>query len=354
MFAWSRIVRGVCVIGTSVALGCVVGCGAEPPEEAASVEVDPASTLEPLAVPGPGADPVPETLPAVVARVNVHEITNEELERAVRSAEIQAGQALPAHLRDQVYRSVLERLISFRVLLQESEARGFEIDETVVDERIDSLRANFPTPEAFTAQLATWDTTLDILRGETRRDLLVERVLDTAVPADIEVDAETARAFYEEHTEQFTSGGGAEARHILIGLSPDAAESDTSSARTRAEEILRDLEAGGDFAELAQAHSEDQASAANGGELGQVVKGQTVPAFEAALFALSPGEHSGIVETPFGFHIIELVALEEATTVPFAEASVQIREFLVRTEQQARTETFVAELRASSDIEILI
>ena len=297
---------------------------------------------------------MPETLPAVVARVNAHEITNEELERAVRSAEIQAGQALPSHLRDQVYRSVLERLISFRVLLQESEARGLEVDETVVEERIDSLRANFPTPEAFETQLESWDTTLDILRGETRRDLLVERVLETAVPSDVEVDAETARAFYDEHTEQFTSGGGAQARHILIGLSPDATESDKSSARARAEEVLSELTAGGDFAELAQAHSEDQASAATGGELGQVVKGQTVPAFEAALFALSPGEHSGVVETPFGFHIIQLVALEEATTVPFTEASVQIREFLVRTEQQARTETFVAELRANSDIEILI
>lgn len=354
MFAWSRTVRGACAVGVSVALGCVGGCGAQPPDDAPAAVADPASTLEPLSVPGPAADPVPETLPAVVARVNAHEITNVELERAVRSAEIQAGQALPAHLRDQIYRSVLERLVSFRVLLQESASRGLKVDETVVDERINSLKANFPTPEAFETQLDSWDTTLDILRGETRRDLLVERVLETAVPSEVEVDAETARAFYDQHMEQFTGGGAAQARHILIGLSPDAAEADKASARARAEGVLGDLEAGGDFAELAQAHSEDQASAATGGDLGQVVKGQTVPAFEAALFALSPGEHSGVVETPFGFHIIQLMALEEATTVPFAEASVQIREFLVRTEQQARTETFVAELRTNSDIEILI
>ena len=349
MSVWSRTLRGACLVGVTTALAC----GAQPPADDSAV-ADPASSLEPLAVPAPAVDPVPETLPAVVARVNTHEITNEELERAVRSAEIQAGQALPSHLRDQVYRSVLERLVSFHVLLQESASRGIEADETVVDERIESLRANFPTPDAFTAQLESWNTTLEILRGETQRDLLVEQVLAAAVPSENDVDPEMAQAFYDEHMDQFTSGGGAEARHILIGLSPNADEDDKAAARTRAQELLAEVRAGGDFAELAQAHSEDQASAATGGELGLVVRGQTVPAFEAALFALSPGETSEVVETPFGFHVIQLTALEEATTVPFTEASVQIREFLMRTEQQARTDAFVQELRANSDIEILI
>ncbi len=349
MSVWNRSLRGACILVVSTALGC----GTQPAADEV-VATDPASTLEPLAVPAPSVDPVSETLPAIVARVNAHEVTNEELERAVRSAEIQAGQALPAHLRDQVYRSVLDRLVSFHVLLQESASRGIEVDETVVEERIESLRANFPTPEAFTAQLASWNTTLEILRGETRRDLLVERVLAAAVPSEVDVDAETARAFYDQHMEQFTAGGGAEAKHILIGLSPDADENDTAAARARAQAVLDELRAGGDFAALAQTHSQDQASAAAGGELGRVVKGQTVPAFEAALFALSPGETSDVVETPFGFHIIQMTALEETTTVPFTEASVQIREFLVRTEQQAKTEAFVEELRANSDIEILI
>ena len=60
-----------------------------------------------------------------------------------------------------------------------------------------------------------------------------------------------------------------------------------------------------------------------------------------------------MVETPFGFHIIQLLDLEESRTVPFAEASIQIREFLLNQEQQVRTEAFVAELRANSDVEIL-
>ncbi len=350
MRIWSHTGRCVGIVSLSLALGCGAQDAEAPPEAA----VDPASTLEPLPAAPPAADPVPETLPEIVARVNTHDITNEELERAVRSAEIQAGQALPTQFRDQVYRSVLDRLVSFHLLLQESESRGIAVDDAVVEDRMESLKSNFPTAEAFETQLSDWDTTLEILRGETRRDLAVELVLETAVTPDVDIDVETTRAFYDQHTDQFTQGGGAEARHILIGLSPDAGEDDKTAARTRAESVASDLAAGGDFVKLAQAHSEDQGSAANGGDLGTVVKGQTVPAFEAALFALSPGETSGVVETPFGFHIIEMTALEDASTVPFAEAGVQIREFLVRQEQQARTEAFVAELRANGDIEILI
>ena len=301
MRAWSYTVRCIGVVSLSLTLGCGAQDSEAPPEGA----VDPANTLEPLPVAPPAADPVPETLPDIVARVNTYDITNEELERAVRSAEIQAGQALPTQFRDQVYRSVLDRLVSFHLLLQESESRGIAVDDTVVEERIDSLKSNFPTTEAFETQLSDWDTTLEILRGETRRDLFVELVLETAVTPDVDIDVETARAFYDQHTDQFTEGGGAQARHILIGLSPDAGEDDKTAARARAESVASDLAAGGDFAELAQAHSEDQGSTANGGDLGTVVKGQTVPAFEAALFALSPGETSGVVETPFGFHIIK-------------------------------------------------
>ena len=93
MRVWSQTVRCVGIVGLSLALGCGAQDSEAPPEAA----VDPASTLEPLPASPPAADPVPETLPEIVARVNTHDITNEELERAVRSAEIQAGQALPTH-----------------------------------------------------------------------------------------------------------------------------------------------------------------------------------------------------------------------------------------------------------------
>ena len=326
----------------------VIGCGAGGLETPA----DPAGTLEPPNL--PAADRVPEQLPAIVARVNTHTITGDELERAVRSAEIKAGQALPPQFRDQVYRSVLDRLVSFHLLLQESETLSISADDAAVDARIKVIRSSFPNDDAFKAQLRSWETTLDALREETRRDLVVERVLESEALPGIEVNVETAREFYELHSEQFTEGGGVRARHILIGISPNANDREKTEARDRANGLRRDAEGGVDFAELARTHSEDPGSAANGGDLGVIVRGQTVPNFEAALFALDPGDLSEVIETPFGMHVIQIVEREAERTAPFDEASVQIREFLVEQERQARTTAFIEELRAKSDIEILI
>ncbi len=326
----------------------VIGCSAGGLETPA----DPAGALEPLYL--PTGNPVPHELPAIVARVNTHTITSDELERAVRSAEIKAGQALPPQFRDQVYRSVLDRLVSFHLLLQESETLSLSADNAAVAARIEIIRSSFPSDDAFETQLSGWETTLDALREETRRDLLVERVLASEVLPGIEVDVETAREFYELHTAQFTEGGGVRARHILIGISPDASDREKAKARGRADRLRRDAEGGADFAELARTHSEDPASAANGGDLGVVVRGQTVPDFEAALFALEPGDLSEVIETPFGMHVIQMVEREAERTATFVEASVQIREFLIQQERQARTAAFIEELKEKSAIEIFI
>lgn len=325
-----------------------LGCNAAGPGDTAN----PAPTPESPVL--PAVEPVTADLPNVVARVNSREITRDELERAVRSAEIQAGQALPSQLRDHVYRSVLDRLVSFHLLVQESEALNISIDPSSIDAQLDEIRSNFPSEEAFETQLDDWNTNLATLHDEARRDLLVQGVLATKALGNVDVAAETVREFYDQHAEQFTEGGGVQARHILIGLSPTAADSTRVEARDRAEALLQKITNGTNFAELARAHSEDPGSAGRGGDLGVVIKGQTEPQFEAALFRLEPGEVSGIIETTFGFHIIQMVERQETRVLEFAEASVQIREFLLQQERQARVSTFIEELRTKSEIEILI
>ena len=222
------------------------GCSTVEPEALS----DPAVTED--TPPPPTVDPVPAELPDIVARVHTRSITREELERAVRSAEIQAGQALPTQFRDQVYRSVLDRLVSFRLLVMESETRSISVDDTTVEARIETIRSSFPSEDAFETQLDSWNTTLETLRDETRRDLLVEHVLESEVLSGLEVDAEVVREFYEQHADQFTEGGGVRARHILVGMSPDATDSDKAEARERADTLRRDVEAGADFAEVAR------------------------------------------------------------------------------------------------------
>ena len=111
-----------------------------------------------------------------------------------------------------------------------------------------------------------------------------------------------------------------QARHILI--KSDA--SNDAAMKAKAEGILKQIQAGGDFAKLAKDNSQDPGSAAQGGELGWIVKGQTVPEFEKAAFSLQPGQTSGLVKTTYGYHIIQVEKHEQAHLQPFEEVKAQL------------------------------
>jgi parvulin-like peptidyl-prolyl isomerase len=316
-------------------------CGSSP--GAASSATAPAATQ--------AAAPATE-LPEVVARVNGAPIPRDEFERAVRSAEVRAGQVVPASLRAAVHDRVLDRLVVFHLLLQESETRQLVVDDADVDAEIARIREGFPSAEAFEAQLGEWGTTLEELRTERRRDLLIAKLIDADVTPRIAVGDEAVRAFYEQHPDQFAETEAVRASHILIETESDAAPAERDDARARAEAIRSEAAAAGaDFAALAREHSDDSATAPAGGDLGFVVRGQTVPPFEEALFALQPGEIGPVAESRFGFHVIGAHGRRDARVVPFEEAGGGIRRMLVAQARQALTAELIARLRSAGEIE---
>jgi parvulin-like peptidyl-prolyl isomerase len=106
---------------------------------------------------------------------------------------------------------------------------------------------------------------------------------------------------------------------------------------------------------LAKANSQDQGTAQNGGDLGFFAKtGQMPPAFEEAAFKLKPGTISGIVETPFGYHIIKVIERRAPRTAPFVEVQGQIKDFLTQGQREKMLEQFVESVKAKGKIEILV
>jgi peptidyl-prolyl cis-trans isomerase D len=131
------------------------------------------------------------------------------------------------------------------------------------------------------------------------------------------------RRYYQASLDQFRTPDRVHVRHILLkttGLSKEA----EPKVKAKAEELLKKLKAGADFAELAKANSDDPGSGAKGGDVGWIVKGQTVPNFENTAFALKPKELSGVVSTEYGFHIIQALEKEPARVKPFDEVKDQL------------------------------
>jgi peptidyl-prolyl cis-trans isomerase C len=324
------------------------------PAPAAAAAAVPGGT--PPGVPGAPAvpKPMPPQIPEVLARVNGEKIERWEFDNAVKRMESRAGGPVPPDKRDEVLRGVLDQLVAYHLLAQESRARKLAVADTDVDARLADIRKGFPTEEAFKQGIAAQGLTLEQLKSQAKTSLEVAKVIETEVNSKVAVQDPEVKGFYDQNMERFKQGDTVHAAHILIGLPQGATAEQKTEAKTKAAAVLKTVKAGGDFATLARANSSDQGSAQNGGDLGFFPKGQMTPAFEEAAFKLKPGTVSPLVETPFGFHIIKVIERRAPRTAPFAEVSGQIKDFLTQGQREQKLEQFVEQVKAKGKIEILV
>ncbi|MEN8108022.1 MAG: SurA N-terminal domain-containing protein [Pseudomonadota bacterium] len=139
-----------------------------------------------------------------------------------------------------------------------------------------------------------------------------------------EIDEDSLRQLYDEQAERYITPEERKARHILVRSLPDDDEAAIASAREKAAALLKRLDDGESFEELAKAESDDPGSAANGGDLGFFGKGLMAAEFEQATFALEKGARSDIVRSPFGFHIIEVTDIHPEVVKPFEEVRAEL------------------------------
>ncbi len=298
--------------------------------------------------------PVPAQLPDIIAHVNGTTIDRGEFERAVKSLEGQAGAPVPAERRDAIYRQLLDQLVALKLLSQESVAKKVNVPDADIDGRVAQVKGQFPNEQAFTTALAERQMTPDKLRNEIKQQLQAMKLVETEIGPTVTVSDADASDFYTKNPDKFQEPEAVHAAHILIRTPENADEAAKKKVRSEAQAVLAQLKKGRDFAALAKQHSQDPGSAANGGDLGFVPRGQTVPAFEQAAFALKPGQMSGIVESPFGLHIIKVIAHRDGRTVPLQEVKPQVEQFLRQQKLQAKTAALVEKLKAKAKIEILM
>ena len=161
--------------------------------------------------------------------------------------------------------------------------------------------------------------------GEQRRVRMLLLDRDEAFSRTTVTPAEV-QSYYDANITQYQTPEQVRASHILLNV----AGKDEAAVRKQAESVLAQVKAGGDFAELARKFSEDEGSKVNGGDLDYFSRGRMVPEFEAAAFALAPGQVSDLVRSQFGFHIIKVVDKKPAVTRPLDEVRAQIEEQLKR------------------------
>ena len=289
----------------------------------------------------------------VMVRVNGIPITRFEVERAVKVmlAQSQMEQPVAPEIMQQAEAAALEQLTAAELLYQEAAKLEVKDLDKEVAERVAQNRAKFSSEAEFEKALNGVDMTAKDMLEFTRKDIIISNFIEKSFSAKAAVSEADAKKFYDENLEKyFTKPESARASHILIGADEKTSAEERKKAKEKAEALLKRVKGGEEFAALAKAESSCPSSA-QGGDLGNFTRGQMVPAFETAAFALKPGEVSDVVETQFGYHIVKLTEKQEGVTEKFDDVKGKITEYLKREKIQKDISSYVDELRKSSKIE---
>jgi peptidyl-prolyl cis-trans isomerase C len=295
-------------------------------------------------------------LPKVVAKVNGQEIKKEILLQGAQVVQMRLAQmGRPATPSAGFYRNVLTELIAITLLQQDAKAQGMTASPQEVQSQIDARKKAFPNEAAFKVALAQAGITEDALRQQASDQISVQKYVQTKLTPSAPVSEQEARGFYEKNKQQIQQPERRHLRHILVQVDAKAAPPVKEKARQKAEGLFKRLQSGEDFAKLARENSDDAGSKPGGGDLGWIVQGQTVAPFDKAAFALTkPNEMSPVVESPFGFHIIQLLERQQPETVPYEQVKDRISAMLKQQQAQKQVEARVRELRAKGKVEIFI
>ena len=144
------------------------------------------------------------------------------------------------------------------------------------------------------------------------------------------VSDQQVQQYYQGHQKDYQVPEEVKVRHILIKVDAGADPKVDAAAKQKAEDLLKQIKGGADFAALAKANSDDPGSKEQGGELGMIQRGVTVPAFEKAAFGLEPEQISDLVKTQFGYHIIKVEEKQTAHLKSLDEVKAQIVATLTR------------------------
>jgi peptidyl-prolyl cis-trans isomerase D len=220
--------------------------------------------------------------------------------------------------------------------------RNNKVKLAVVGFTADSFR---PQVTATDAEIASYfDGHKDAFKIPEKRKVKYFLIDIDALRTKVVVPPAEIEQAYANNSQQYETPEQVRASHILLKTEGK----DDATVKAKAEELLKKAKAGADFAALAKANSEDEASAKNGGDLDYFGRGRMVPEFDQVAFALQPGQTSDVVKTQYGYHIIKVTDKKNATTRPLAEVRQQLSDQL----SYERAQTQATDLAATLEKQI--
>lgn len=306
--------------------------------------------------------PKGEILEQILVKVNGDIITKTDLEQrqiaALRQRDPNFRPGSDAELQKalvDVTPEVIVNAIDELLLVQRGKELGYALGNEQFRSIVENIKKenNLDTEEKFLAALKSENMSLEDLRRQLERQMLVSRVQQVEVAGKIAVSDDEVKKYYESAKDTFTTQPQLTLREILVAVPTsekgvNVAEDD--AAKAKAEELRKRLEGGEPFAKLASEVS-DSGSKANGGLIGPIARTDLSPELLKEIDPLKPGEMTRVLRTTRGYQIVKLEAATATTVKTMDEARQEIADKVAADKQRGQMIQYLAQLRAQAIID---
>jgi peptidyl-prolyl cis-trans isomerase SurA len=299
----------------------------------------------------------------LVAKVDGQPIFRDQVERVYRSRQGAGSDTNSPEEALSFKLNVLDELINNQILVDHASHAGLTVSEAEVDNKVAELQTPY-SAEEFQKRLRDQGLEMEDLRKEVRRNIIITKLINKEIISNIKVSDADIAAYYERNKANFnvtetayhlaqievTPYADSEVRN----LKNDDAKTPAAAER-KIKALYARLQAGDDFATVAQEYSEDPRTASGGGDMGFIPASalDSTPQLKQAVAALQVNQFTGIIRTSSGYHIIKLLGIEPAATHTLSELRVQnaIRQTLRNEREQLLKAAYIETLRNRAKVE---
>lgn len=323
------------------------------PDVAPSPAVLPEEQPLPPGIEPPGADAKPAAAGKddFIVSVNGEKLTTAEVDAMLQSQMESITKQVPpeqkeqvkaqlAQMKDKWRQQLSDYFIQKTVLAQEADRLKITVSDDEVNAQIKEYEKQVPPDTTLEEMLKQQGVTMEKLRSDIKNILKAKKLLDSqvnTVPAPTDEDIEK---YFDLNKSKFDEPEKTHARHILIKTASTDDDAAKKNKRDKIEKIRKKLLAGGDFADIAKENSECP-SKEKGGDLGSFARGQMVKPFEDAAFSQKINDIGPVVETQFGYHIIQVLERTQAKSKTLEDVKPQIAKTLTDQNKQKAIKDYI-------------